>query len=184
MKPKERRHKKMKKPLPLVMLFMIILSNLCFANQYDDNPGEYIKINSGITSTIYLDKASIKSVKYAPPYYTIQCDNIGFDQADNITAKTTVIYYYDFDTKSIQLQIPKSIAYAEDGSISYKALRDAPPVDIEPTSLSFKEAIMLFKQLYGEKYAHTFLNAYKTKPESKSNVTNNANDDIPSGEMV
>jgi len=163
------------------MLFMTILSTLCFANQYDDNPDKYIKIDSEITTNIYLDKTSIQSVKYAPPYYIIQCDNIGFDQADKITAKSTVIYYYNFNTKSIQLQIPKSIAYTEDGSISYNYLRDAPPVDIEPNSLSFKESIILFKQLYGEKYANTFL---RTKPASNSNMINNSNDDIPSGEMI
>jgi len=171
----------MKRILPLVLLFIVILSNLCFANQYDDNPDEYIKIDSGITINIYLDKASIQSVKYAPPYYIIQCDNIGFDQSDNITAKSTVIYYYNFNTKSIQLQIPKSFAYAEDGRISYNYSRTAPPVDSEPNSLSFKESIMLFEQLYGEKDANTFI---RTKPTSKSNIINNSNDDILSGEMV
>jgi hypothetical protein len=161
---------------------MVILSSLCFANQYDDNPDKYIKIDSGGTFNTYLNKASIKSVKYAPPYYTIQCDNIEFDQTDGITAKTTVIYYYDFNTKNIQLQIPQNIAHTEDGSISYNSVRDEPPIDVNPTSLSFKEAIMLFKQLYGDKPANTFLNAPKNKSESKATVTNN--DDLPSGEIV
>ncbi|WP_143063206.1 hypothetical protein [Propionispira arboris] len=130
----------------------------------------------------YLDKASIKSVKYAPPYYTIQCNNIEFDQTDGITAKTTVIYNYDFNTKNIQIQVPKNIAQSEDGSLSYSSLRDEPPIDVAPDSFSFKESIMLFKQLYGEKAANTFLNASKNKSESKSNV--NDTDNLPSGEIV
>jgi hypothetical protein len=117
-----------------------------------------------------------------PPYYTIQCDNIEFDQADGITAKTTVIYYYDFNTKSIQLQIPQNIAHTEDDSISYNSIRDEPPVHVDPSSLSFKESIMLFKQLYGEKYANTFLNAPKNKAETKSNIDNK--NDLPLGEIV
>ena len=156
---------------------MAILSSLCFANQYDDSPDKYIKIDSGATFNTYLDKASIKSIKYAPPYYTIQCNNIEFDQTDGITAKTTIIYNYDFNTKNIQIQIPKNIAQSEDGSLSYNSVRDEPPIDVDPASLSFKESIMLFKQLYGEKAANTFLNDPKNK--SKSNVN-----DLPPGVIV
>jgi hypothetical protein len=161
---------------------MVILSSICFANQYDDSPDQYTKIDSGATFNTYLDKASIKSVKYAPPYYTIQCNNIEFDQTDGITAKTTVIYSYDFNTKNIQIQVPKNIAQSEDGSISYNSVRDEPPINVDPSSLSFKESIMLFKQLYGEKVANTFLNAPNNTSKSQSNV--NDTDNLPSGEIV
>jgi len=77
----------MKRILLLVIVYMANLSSLCFANQYDDSPDKYTKIDPGATFNTYLYKASIKSVKYAPPYYTIQFDNIEFDQADGITAK-------------------------------------------------------------------------------------------------
>jgi len=53
-------------------------------------------------------------------------------------------------------------------------------MDVDPSSLSFKESIMLFKQLYSEKAANTFLNAPRNKVDSKAH-DNNA---IPSGETV
>lgn len=36
-----------------------------------NNPERYLKVNEGSDATIYLDTYSVKSIRYAPPYYTL-----------------------------------------------------------------------------------------------------------------
>ena len=169
----------MKKLSVLVTIFTIMIGSVCFANQYDDKSDQYIKLDTTDNSIIYLNKSSVKSTQYKPPYYVIQCENIAFDEADNITAKSTTTFTYNSNTKNIQIQIPKSVAYSGDGSMSAISIQEVPPTDVSTDGLGFKEAIMLFKQIYGEKAANEFRDA----PHPKKVAPTVADDIYPAGEM-
>ena len=109
----------------------------------------------------------------------IQCENVAFDEADNIIAKSTTTFTYNSNTKSIQIQIPKSVAYSGDGSMSAVSIQQVPPTELSPNEAGFKEAIMLFKQIYGEKAANEFRDA----PHPTKVAPTVADAIYPAGEM-
>lgn len=149
----------------LFLVAFLLIPSMCFANKYEDAPEQYICIDTGQIYETYLDENSVTSLQYAPPYYVIQCNNITFNYMNNITSKMVVKYFYDYENKAIQVQMPEAYAYDEDGTLSDETIIDEPPIAVDPSSHAFSEAIMLFKQIYGAKYANTFQETTSSEDE-------------------
>ena len=64
----------MKKILLLLPgLILILFSAFAISlSEIQSDPGRYVKVAEGQTTTMYVDSYSIQSLRYAPPYYTIQ----------------------------------------------------------------------------------------------------------------
>lgn len=101
------------KKLILTFLIMLMTPLTAFAissNELQNNPDRYIRFNETQNETVYADTNSIKCLRYAPPYYTLQA-KIYFVAYDlNAIAEITNIYNYDYNqsTLSIMDKIMKS----------------------------------------------------------------------------
>lgn len=63
------------KKILLLLLGLILIPFSAFAislSEIQSDPGRYAKVAEGQTTTMYVDSYSIQSLRYAPPYYTIQ----------------------------------------------------------------------------------------------------------------
>ena len=63
------------KKILLLLLGLILIPFSAFAislSEIQSDPGRYVKVAEGQTTTMYVDSYSIQSLRYAPPYYTIQ----------------------------------------------------------------------------------------------------------------
>lgn len=91
----------------LTLLFTLILIPFStFAISRSDlqnNPERYVKVAEGQTDACYVDSYSIKSLRYAPPYYTIRAKVYGPDYAKNGIFEFTITCFYDYNRNSKQL---------------------------------------------------------------------------------
>lgn len=61
------------KKILLLLLGLILIPFSAFAislSEIQSDPGRYVKVAEGQTTTMYVDSYSIQSLRYAPPYYT------------------------------------------------------------------------------------------------------------------
>lgn len=56
----------------LIALVVVITSNICVANRFDNNPNYYYATTGG-GSAIYINLKSIDVQEYNPPHYQIAC---------------------------------------------------------------------------------------------------------------
>ena len=62
------------KKILLLLLGLILIPFSAFAislSEIQSDPGRYVKVAEGQTTTMYVDSYSIQSLRYAPPYYTM-----------------------------------------------------------------------------------------------------------------
>lgn len=95
------------KKILLLLLGLILIPFSAFAislSEIQSDPGRYVKVAEGQTTTMYVDSYSIQSLRYAPPYYTIQGKIYYVSYTGNCIEKSTVIFNYDYDRSSVNLR--------------------------------------------------------------------------------
>lgn len=94
------------KKLILTFLLLLITPLTAFAislNELQNNPDRYVSITEAQNATVYIDINSIKSLRYAPPYYTLQTKEYFVAYDLNSIGEMTNIYNYDYNQSSASL---------------------------------------------------------------------------------
>lgn len=94
----------------ITMLFMLMLIPLsCSAISLDEiqsKPEQYKNIIETSTGTVYVDINSIKSLRYAPPYYTLQTKSYFAIYNLSCISEQTINFSYDY-SRSLNSLIKK-----------------------------------------------------------------------------
>ena len=78
----------------------------------------YVQISKNIESAVFVDNDSISVIRYAPPYYVIQCDERIHSFTMGKWAQITSQYLYDYDNQIIKKRYVSMKARKEDSSWS------------------------------------------------------------------
>ena len=84
----------------LFLLWFVPIS--AFAISLEDlqnNTDSYVKILDVNPGTIYVDVNSIRSLRYAPPYYTLSGTMYGVGYNGNMICKTDLSISYDYESR-------------------------------------------------------------------------------------
>lgn len=80
----------------LTMLVLMPFSGFAISlDALQGNPEKYVKVSENQNSTSYIDADSIKSIRYSPPYYTLQGQTYLIVYGYANILETTVIVNYD-----------------------------------------------------------------------------------------
>lgn len=66
-------------------------------DEINSNPNRYVKVIEEAEGTFYVDVSSIKSLRYSPPYYTMQFREIYIDYTMNLIADGSCTFNYDYN---------------------------------------------------------------------------------------
>lgn len=78
------------------------------------NAVNYVQISKNIDSAVFVDNDSISVIRYAPPYYVIQCDERIHSFTMGKWAQMTSQYLYDYDNQIIKKRYVSMKARKED----------------------------------------------------------------------
>lgn len=78
------------------------------------NAVNYVQISKNIESAVFVDNDSISVIRYAPPYYVIQCDERIHSFTMGKWAQITSQYLYDYDNQIIKKRYVSMKARKED----------------------------------------------------------------------
>ena len=90
----------------VTILFLVLTPFYSWAislEEIQSNPERYVKMNENQLYIDYMDVESIQSLRYEPPYYTLQGDTYLVVRGKNIFYKTTMIFYYDYQRSAEHL---------------------------------------------------------------------------------
>ena len=79
-------------PLVLAPLSAFAIS----LSEIQDNPQKYVRISEDAHAASYMDVGTIKSIRYNPPYYTLQCRVILISYNSNRIMDFTNTFNYDY----------------------------------------------------------------------------------------
>lgn len=82
------------------------------------NAVNYVQISMSIDAALFVDNDSISVIRYAPPYYVIQCDDRIHSFTMGKWAQTTSQYLYDYDNQIIKKRYVSMKERTEDSSWS------------------------------------------------------------------
>lgn len=83
----------------VIILFLALTPFYSWAISLEEiqrNPERYVKLNESQSYISYMDVESIHSLRYEPPYYTLQGDMYGISCKENTIFKVTEVFYYDY----------------------------------------------------------------------------------------
>ena len=84
--------------LTFLLVLMIPLSASAISlDELQSNPDKYTKIYEAENGTMYIDSESIKSIRYAPPYYTLQVKDYYVLYNLNCIQQSISTYNYDYN---------------------------------------------------------------------------------------
>lgn len=86
-------------------LFIPISSLAVSLDELQSTPNRYIKMAEDVQSTSYLDIDSITSIRYSPPYYTLQADEYIIRFTHDVIIQTTSVYNYDYNRSFHSLMV-------------------------------------------------------------------------------
>lgn len=101
------------KQLLVIFSLLVLLPISGFAislNELQGNPSQYVKVVELPNTTTYVDINSIKSLRYAPPYYTMQTrvHTVSYNELSIITSDLTFNYDYNRSIVTLHPLIPKN----------------------------------------------------------------------------
>lgn len=170
----------------LLISTMIPLSTLAVSLSELQNSDRYEKISERPYDTIYVEKDTIQSVRYAPPYYTIKCVYYVADFAGDLIFEMPSVFNYNYNRNKQHIfnkvmstttgNIDKALAqeamidsgmhYEMDNVKSYKMdgtfytdlnnFNSYSPKNCEPNSAPYDVANYLFKKCYNETFGFEF----------------------------
>lgn len=94
------------KKLIFILLTLLTVPLTAFAISLDElqnNSNKYVNIYDTIDGTMYTDITSIKCIRYAPPYYTLQAKEYFIYYNFNLIGELTNTYNYDYNQSCISL---------------------------------------------------------------------------------
>lgn len=100
-----------------ILCILFSFPSICLANYFDDNSERYFCYQNDERFKSYLDKKSITSIRYDPPYYSIDANIITFDYMNGIGALSRERYFYNYDTKEIRVKTQNLYLCYENGSV-------------------------------------------------------------------
>lgn len=83
--------------LPIILILIPITSHAVSLNDIHNNPNQYILVYSDEKIEEYVDTNSIKSIRYAPPYYVINANALIVSYQHNIIMQTDETFFYNYD---------------------------------------------------------------------------------------
>ena len=176
---------KMKKFLSALLLAtMIPLSTFAISLSDLQSPDKYKIVTERTDDTIYIDETTIQSIRYAPPYYTIQCVYYIAAYSDDMIFEIHSVFDYNYNRSSSELlgivlgystseEIDKNLVkecmkdsgmqfgitsvkcYKLDGTFS-ENLSSSSHKNCEPNSAPYLVANYVFKKCYNEAFAFEF----------------------------
>ena len=94
----------MKKQILMTVILLLIAPFSTFAislKDIQDNPNKYIGLGENTVGAIYIDIDSIRSIRYSPPYYSIQSIEYFVDYKANIILQSRKVFNYNRSIKSL-----------------------------------------------------------------------------------
>lgn len=87
-----------------VALFLTPVTAMAISlSEIKDNPSQYKQISSRQNSEMYLDTSSITSLRYDPPYYSMNAKAYIVSYGTNSIDESTYIFNYDYNRSTISL---------------------------------------------------------------------------------
>ena len=84
--------------LAILLAVSIPLSSWAISlNEIQSAPEKYIQLSEDAENTFYLDANSITSIRYSPPYYTLQGEVYIVGYTRGLIAQHTMIFNYDYN---------------------------------------------------------------------------------------
>ena len=120
-------------PLALAPLSAFAIS----ISEIQENPQKYVKVDEDISSAHYIDIESIKSLRDASPYYTLQADMYLASYSSRSIFQNTIIFNFDYTRsyKSLNEALEKDfIAKGKKALLYSKAYTSALWDEIEKNS--------------------------------------------------
>lgn len=120
-------------PLTLAPLTAFTIS----LSEIQNNPQKYVKIGEDIYSAYYVDTESIKLLRDASPYYTLQADIYDVTYTSRYIFQETAVYNYDYTRSfdSIDKKLTKLFATKGTEDLLYsKAYSSALASELEKDS--------------------------------------------------
>lgn len=107
------------KRLFAILMALVLLPISCFAislEELQNNPSRYVKASDSKSMTLYVDVNSIKSLRYAPPYYTMQAKvyTVDFLYLAIVDKDYTINYDYTRSANELYKKVKKQYPYATD----------------------------------------------------------------------
>lgn len=89
----------LKKSLMMCCLALLIpFSTFAISlNELESNPDRYEKYGEDLNCAVFQDKYSVKSLRYSPPFYTIQVIEYIVSYNNSSIVEVTQIYNYDYN---------------------------------------------------------------------------------------
>jgi hypothetical protein len=147
--------------LLFIVFFICILPvSASFLSDGAASGGRYRKFHSTMRATYYIDTASICPVRYDPPFYTIIGDYWTelYDSDGPVLVKYSCIFYYDFDSQTMQLLRRQGGAYDENGAFLFDMDADkSARVVYSPAIAKFSLRTMVGELFFFECY-HMYFN--------------------------
>lgn len=85
----------------LIILFAILcipISGFAISlSTLENNPNRYLKVDEDSVNAMYLDTYSVKSIRYAPPYYTLSAQTYYVNYKYCMIGSNSVIFNYDYN---------------------------------------------------------------------------------------
>lgn len=106
----------------LSLIFLLFVFPYSFSSaSFLDNNSNYQIIQSTQTHTFYIDIASARNIRYAPPYYTIEGNIISQDFSRGTISSFTYRFMYDLNNFSIQARPIAVNSYDDNGELLFTA---------------------------------------------------------------
>lgn len=84
--------------LVLTILMLAPLSSFAISlAELQSNPNEYVVVSQAASSTIYVKKSSIESLRYSPPFYSMKAKTYGVNYSGDDIYEYETIANYDYD---------------------------------------------------------------------------------------
>ncbi|SDA39155.1 hypothetical protein SAMN02910343_00245 [Dialister histaminiformans] len=88
------------KKIMIILLAILCIPVSSFAislSTLENNPNRYLKVDEDSVNAMYLDTYSVKSIRYAPPYYTLSAQTYYVNYKYCMIASNSVIFNYDYN---------------------------------------------------------------------------------------
>lgn len=139
------------------MLFLILWTStfsIVNANPFSENPDRYALINRSEITDVFVDKTSIRVIRYDPPYYIIEADSIFAYYDKRAIDRAIERYFYNMKLKTIKSQTLYFIGYDEMGNEMERVPRTEVKLEEEKKgTVGWAVGDYIFAETYGKPFS-------------------------------